>query len=257
MALASVVACAGCLPPPDFLRTPAPIVIYVTATPRPVTPAPIPTPTPTFAPVTDTPAATATVAATDTPAPSPAGTPTPVPPLPTDTLVPGPTATPVPPPADTPAPTAAPYDFIVVHQRLWTNEENGGVSQDGTVIGCGYGHEIYVWVKDAAGNPLSGVVIGDPYNNPRHITGEKGPGHAIYDLHFNGYQLYVVEDTNVDRPVTSEVSQLMSAKDYEIPVPWLIAGHYCATEEDCVQRAQSLSLCMGHYSYDIVFQRTW
>jgi hypothetical protein len=173
-----------------------------------------------------------------------------------------PTFTPAP-PTDTPTPTPPPYDFVVVHQRIWTNEENGGVSVNGTVDGCGYGHQIYVWVLDAAGNPLDGVVIGDTYNNPRHISGEKGPGHAQYDLHMNGYELLVVEDTSAGRPVTSQISQVLSSNDWQIPIPWLIEGHYCATEEECLARradpetGRSSSLCWGHYSYEIVFQRTW
>jgi len=173
-----------------------------------------------------------------------------------------PTFTPAP-PTDTPTPTPPPYDFVVVHQRIWTNEENGGVSANGTVIGCGYGHQIYVWVLDAAGNPLDGVVIGDIFNNPRHISGEKGPGHAQYDLHMNGYELLVVEDTNAGRPVSSEVSHVLSSNDWQIPIPWLIEAHYCATEEECIARRAdpdgvgSNSLCWGHYSYEIVFQRTW
>ena len=68
---------------------------------------------------------------------------------------------------------------------------------NGTVTGCGYGHQIYVYVLDAAGNALDQVVIGDTYNNPRHISGEKGPGHAQYDLHMNGFELLVVEDVRL------------------------------------------------------------
>jgi hypothetical protein len=146
---------------------------------------------------------------------------------------------------------------------LWTNEENGGTSVAGSVTGCGYGHQIYVWVRDAAGAPLDGVVIGDLYNNPKHISGEKGPGHAEYDLYMSGYRLLVVEDNNAGRPVTSEVSQVMSTNDWEIPIPWLIQGHYCATEAECVARRADPNgvgrngLCWGHYSFEIVFQRTW
>jgi hypothetical protein len=120
-----------------------------------------------------------------------------------------------------------------------------------------------VWVLDAAGNPLDGVVIGDAFNNPRHISGEKGPGHAQYDLHMNGYELQVVEDTNAGRPITSETSHVLSSNDWQIPIPWLIEGHYCATEEECIARRAdpdglgSNSLCWGHYSFEIVFQRTW
>jgi hypothetical protein len=221
-----------------FPPTTMPIVIVVTATPA------LPT---------------------DTPAPLATHTPTPVP---THTAFPMPTATPTPtftpaPPTLTPTPTSLPYDFVVVHQRMWTNEENGGVSQDGTVIGCGYGHQIYVWVIDATGSPLDGVVIGDPFNNPRHISGEKGPGHAVYDLYMNGYQLLVVEDASAGRPVTSQVSPVMSSNDWEIPIPWLIEGHYCASEEECLarradpNRVGTNSLCWGHYSYEITFQRSW
>jgi hypothetical protein len=222
------------------------------------TPTPLPTDTSTPAP---TQTATLTPSATPAP-PTPTFTPTPLPtqtPTPTHTATPVPTPTPSP-PTDTPTPT---YDFVVVHQRMRTNGENGGVSVDGTVTGCGYGHQIYVWAIDAAGNPLSGVVIGDTYNNPKHITGEKGPGHAIYDLYMNGYQLLVVEDTSAGRPVTSEISEVMSSNDWDIPIPWLIEGEYCATEEECLarrvdpNRPDVNSLCWGHYSFEIIFQRTW
>ncbi|GAB4526414.1 MAG: hypothetical protein Kow0063_00640 [Anaerolineae bacterium] len=223
------------------------MLILPTGTPVP-SPTQTETPPPTF---TNSPTPTVT----DTQTPSPTDTPT---------LIPtnAPTYTPAP-PTVTPSPSPPPYDFVIVHQRIWTNEENGGTSINGTVNGCGYGHQIYVWVLDAAGNPLDGVVIGDTFNNPRHISGEKGPGHAQYDLHMNGYRLLVVEDTNAGRPVTSQVSEVMSSNDWEIPIPWLIEGHYCATEEECIARRAdpngvgTNSLCWGHYSYEIVFQRTW
>jgi hypothetical protein len=160
-------------------------------------------------------------------------------------------------PTPTPVPTTPPVDFVIAKQRLWTNEENGGWSPNGSVSNCGYGHEIYVQVIDAAGQPLDGVVIADTYNNPRQITGSKGPGRAQYLLYFNGYNLYVAEDTSAGRPVTSETSQVLSAKEVEIPIPWLIEGHYCANEAECQDRINKNSLCQGHYSYEIVFQRTW
>jgi hypothetical protein len=241
LALATLLAIECCaLAPLARLIPPTatPIVILVTATP---TRTPLPPPP------------------TRTPTPIPSDTPIP---LPTPTPALFPTNTPLP-PTQAPSPTPTPYDFVVVRQRMWTNEENGGVSQDGTVIGCGYGHQIYVWVIDAAGSPLDGVVLGDPFNNPRHISGEKGPGHAVYDLHMNGYQLMIVEDTGAGRPVTSELSPVMSSNDWEIPIPWLIEAHYCATEEECLarradpNRVGSNSLCWGHYSYEITFQRTW
>jgi hypothetical protein len=241
LALATLLAIECCALAPIARLIPptaTPIVILVTTTP---TRTPLPPPP------------------TRTPTPIPSDTPIP---LPTHTPALLSTNTPLP-PTDIPTPTPTPYDFVVVRQRMWTNEENGGVSQDGTVIGCGYGHQIYVWVIDAAGNPLDGVVLGDPFNNPRHISGEKGPGHAVYDLHMNGYRLTVVEDTGAGRPVTSELSPVMSSNDWEIPIPWLIEAHYCATEEECLarradpNRVGSNSLCWGHYSYEITFQRTW
>ncbi len=241
LALATLLAFECCALAPIARLIPptaTPIVILVTATPTRTPLLPPPTRTPTPIP-------------SDTPIPLP--TPTPIL-FPTNTSLP---------PTQVPSPTPTPYDFVVVRQRMWTNEENGGVSQDGTVIGCGYGHQIYVWVIDAAGNPLDGVVIGDAFNNPRHISGEKGPGHAVYDLHMNGYRLMVVEDTGARRPVTSELSPVMSSNDWEIPIPWLIEAHYCATEAECLarradpNRVGSNSLCWGHYSYEITFQRMW
>lgn len=174
--------------------------------------------------------------------------------------------------AETPIPTVSPVstpsapaggssssnlDFIVQKVRLRTNEENGGFSPNGSAANCGYGHHIFVEVVDAAGNPLDGVVIGDTYNNPRQITGSKGPGRAEYTLYGNGYNLLVIEYAGLERPVTSEVSPVMSAKDEEIPIEWLIEGHYCATEAECLERVKANGLCRSHYSYDIVFQRTW
>jgi hypothetical protein len=234
----------------------------------PSTQPPLATSTPTLPPThtplplpSDTPTAIPTQSPTPTPSPLPADTPTAIP-----TRMPTPIPSAQPPigtEAAVPSPSPSPYDFIVVHQRLRTNEENGGTSDAGSVNGCGRGHEIYVWVIDAAGAPLDGVVIGDTYDNPRHISGEKGPGHAQYDLYMNGYRLLVVEDNNAGRPVTSEVSEVMSGNDWEIPIPWLIQGHYCATEAECLARRADPNkpggsgLCWGHYSYEIIFQRTW
>jgi hypothetical protein len=160
-------------------------------------------------------------------------------------------------PTPTPIPTVPPIDFVIVKQRLWSNEENGGFSPNGTVNNCGYGHEIYVTVIDAAGRPLDGVVISDTYNNPQQITGSIGPGRAQYLLYFNGYNLFVAEDPSAGRPVTSETSHVLSGKDAEIPIPWLIEAHYCANEAECLERISKNSLCQGHYSYDLVFQRQW
>jgi hypothetical protein len=162
-------------------------------------------------------------------------------------------------PTTTPLPPTPAVDFAIIKQRLWSNEENGGVSFNGSASTCGFGHEIYVTVIDAAGQPLDGVIIADTYDNPRQITGSIGPGRAQYVLFGNGYNLFVfvAEDHSAGRPVTSEVSQVMSAKDPEIPIPWLINAHYCADEAECEKRVREGGLCWGHYSFDIVFQRSW
>lgn len=175
-----------------------------------------------------------------------------VPPTPTPAAPP--TAAPTPVPVE---PTPPPVDFVVQNVRLFSNPENGGISINGSVNNCGYGHNINVLVVDAAGQPLDGVVIGDKYNNPRQITGSRGPGRAEYLLYGNGYELLVVEDNNAGRPVSSEMSQVLSAKDEEIPIPMLIAAEYCASEAECAQRVRDNLLCRGHYSWDITFQRTW
>jgi hypothetical protein len=160
-------------------------------------------------------------------------------------------------PSPTPTPTTPPVDFVVKSVRLWSNEENGGVSPGGSVTNCGYEHHIIITVLDAAGNLLDGVVLEDTYKTLRQITGSRGPGRAEYIFWGNGYRLLVIEDQSAGRPVTSETSPLMSPKDEEIPVPWLMEAHYCATEAECIERASKNLLCRGHYSYDLVFQRTW
>ena len=279
IALLLVGGCTGPLAPGLVPSQPTPIVVQPTPAPTSAPPTltptrvpptktatPVPTKTPTVPP-TDTPTAfptdTPTIAPTDTPTLTPTKTPvpptnTPVPPTDTPTL----TFTPAP-PTQTPTSTPPPVDYIIIHQRMWTNQENGGVSVNGSVTGCGYGHQIYVRVVDAEGNLLDGAVIGDTFDNPRHISGEKGPGTALYDLYKNGYRLLVVEDIGAGRSVTSEVSEVMSSNDWEIPIPWLIGAHYCATEEECrarradPDRVGNNSLCWGHYSHEITFQRTW
>ena len=254
---ATLVAAAPSAQPPLGTGTPTPAPTATRALPS-AQPTPTPSPTHTPRPLpSDTPTAMPTY--TPTPSPLPPDTPTAIP---THTPRPIPSKTPAP-ATPTPTPSPPPYDFVVVHQRLWTNEENGGTSAAGSVNGCGRGHEIYVWVIDAAGAPLDGMVIGDTYDNPKHISGEKGPGHAQYILYMNGYRLLVLEDNNAGRPVTSQVSEVMSGNDWEIPIPWLIQGHYCATESECLARRAdpngvgSNGLCWGHYSFEIVFQRTW
>jgi hypothetical protein len=221
---------------------------------------PTPLPTPTFTPLPTTtplptamPTATPTTLPTDTPTPLPTDTPattltdTPVPP--TDTPTPGPptpTFTPAPPTA-TPTPTTPPFDYLVEY-RILTIQENGG---------CVGAHNIFVTVLDTNGNPLDGVTIGNTWTNEVHVTGEKGPGKCEYDLYSNGYEVLVLNDPSAGRPVTSQVTPKLSSVDEEIPLDRLLAAGYCSDMADCQRRLGSNQLCRGHYSYEVIFRRTW
>lgn len=182
---------------------------------------------------------------------------------PTDTPVleaVAPTNTPIPPTA-TPEPAAASnpeFDFVITQQKLLTKEENGG---------CMGNHNIFVTVVDAAGNPIKGVELGDVWGNPGPVTGHKGadePGLAVYDLYKNGFKIFVKNDPTAGREVTSQVTELLSSNDWEIGIPKLIEAGYCPDESTCrvlwnsgVYGEGNNSLCWGHYSWEVIFQRTW
>jgi hypothetical protein len=188
---------------------------------------------------------------------------------PTDTPVPtpepveptaAPTEVPVP-PTDTPEPVAAAsseHDFVIAKQRLLTKEENGG---------CLGMHSIFVTVVDGGGNPIRGAEISDVWGNPGPITGHKGddnPGLAVYDLYKNGFKIFVKNDPTAGRQVTSEVTELLSSNDWEVGIPNLIEAGYCPDEGTCrvlwnsgTYGEGNNSLCWGHYSWEVTFQRTW
>ncbi len=165
-------------------------------------------------------------------------------------------------PTDTPEPTATPVpdvDFIITEQRLLSKEENGG---------CAGNHNIFIDVIDAAGNPIDGVELGDEWGNPGPVTGHKGidfPGHAVYDLYKDGgFKVFVKHDPTAGRSVTSEMTELLSSDDWKIGIPRLIEAGYCPDEATCnvlwnsgVFGVGNNSLCWGHYSWDVTFQRTW
>ncbi|RME70157.1 MAG: hypothetical protein D6784_17155, partial [Chloroflexi bacterium] len=162
-------------------------------------------------------------------------------------------------PEPTPTPTPE-FDFIITKQRMLTKEENGG---------CLGMHSIFVTVVDAAGNPLKGVELADVWGavNPGPVTGHKGddqPGLAVYDLYKNGLKIYVKNDPSAGRPVTSQVTDLLSTNDWEIGIPRLIEAGYCPDEATCrvlwnsgVAGQGNNSLCWGHYSWEVTFQRAW
>ncbi len=253
------------------------MIAYVSSPTPTFTPTSLPTPTPTFTLVVqseaseaEAPAEVAQVEAVAQEAMAveveePTATPTEEP-IPTDTPVP-PTDTPAPaaPPTNTPEPTPTPeppkpdVDFVIVKQRLLTIDENGG---------CMGNHNIFVDVIDVAGNPIKGVQLGDIWKNPGPATGHKGddkPGRAEYDLYKDGgYHILVTSDPTAGREVTSETTELLSSDDWKIGIPRLIEAGYCPDEGACrtlwnsgVFGEGNNSLCWGHYSWEVVFQRTW
>jgi hypothetical protein len=239
------------------------MVAYVSPPTPTATPLPPPTPTPTntlVVPPAQVEAAPAEAQPAETPLPTDTPLPTAILIPPTDTPIPVP-PTPVP-PTDTPEPTPTntpSVDFVVAKQRLLTKDENGG---------CAGNHNVFIDVIDANGNPLKGVQIGDIWNNPGPVTGHKGddqPGRAEYDLYKDqGFYLVVKSDPSVGRPVTSEQTVELSADDWRIGIPRLVESGYCTDEASCkvlwnsgVFGEGNNSICWGHYSWEVVFQRTW
>lgn len=228
--------------------TDAMALFVATATPT-STPSPLPTSTPTPEPTaTSTATPTATALPTDTPVPAPTATSRP----PTATPVRA-TATPVPPTV----PPKPAVDYRVVKSRLLTIDENGG---------CAGNHNFFVQVVDANGTPINGVVVQRVYaSGETTVSGSKdspfaqgtvGQGWGQFDIFKNGDQLLVISDPTKGA-VTSEVTRSMSVRDEEIPIPELIGAGYCSSEAECTQLIAENRLCRFHYSYEVVFQRTW
>jgi len=234
---------------------------------------PIPTSTVevvSFSTFTSTPMVEETIA-TDTPTPLPSAMPSPTAIAEsTETPTAEPTATPSseatvppesnasPPPTDTPvpeAPAAPDVDFKVRYVRMRTNEEN---SWDG-VLGpgqCGSDHSIYVHVGDAQENLLDGVLIGDKFGNFEVPTGVDGPG-AVRILVWSATMEVTVTGHQDGTRYTSDFTPPLSTLDEDIPLEWLQQSGYCESPEDCQWRVENNQLCRGHYSYDVIFQRTW
>jgi len=226
------------------------VVSFSTLTSTPVVKETIATDTPTPLP-SATPSPTVTTESTETPTVIPTDTP-----LFEATVPPEPAATP--PPADTPvpeAPAASDVDFVMRYVRLRTNEEN---SWDG-VLGpgqCGSDHSIYVHVGDAQENLLDGVLIGDKFGNFEVPTGVDGPGAVRILVWSATMELAVVGHQDGTR-YTSDFTPPLSTLDEDIPLDWLQQAGYCESPEDCQWRVENNQLCRGHYSYDVIFQRTW
>ena len=207
----------------------------------------IPQPTATLDPPTDIPV-TATVTQippTETPAPRP--TPTRRPIVPTATLAV---------PTETPKPAV---DFKVIEERMLSLKENQGSSKNGSVRDCGLLHIYLIKVVDKGGVPLANILVRRLYAGNVEIppTGSKGPGMSEdVPPRYAGDQLFVMGDTGGAR-YSSEQTRVLSLNDRDIPNSDLIAGGYCRDDAECSYRKANNLLCLGHYSYSIVFQRQW
>jgi CRP-like cAMP-binding protein len=206
-----------------------------TATPAPTfTPTSLPTPTATLMP-TNTP-----IPPTPTPQPIaivPTDTPTPVPPTDTPTPAP-PVATPIPAlPTDTPAPepptpTPAPaYDFVLAEgapRRLGPCENEGG-------------HHILVDVVDAQGNGLPGIKleVAWPGGSAEIQTGkkaEKGLGFVDFPMYHGTYSVRVLgARSQVAEGITVDIDR----------------------NEVCPATGNVEANSLYHYSYEVIFQRTY
>jgi hypothetical protein len=206
-----------------------------TATPT-ITSSPTHTATP---PPTDTVTPTSTSTATSTPEPSPTAT---------ETQTPAPPPPP-PPPTDTPVPSV---DFVVNTWRL-VPRELGGCDN------AGHGnHNIFITVIDANGAPLDGVVVGDTWNNVEEVSGRKGPGQGDIVLYANAMELTVKRDATTGQAYTSESTPPCASYLTDIPNEVLAEADYCANVDHCQwMRENDPWFCGGHYSWEVVFQRTY
>jgi len=167
--------------------------------------------------------------------------------------IPAPPPTPTPaPPTATPEPTRPPIDFIVASVRLWGVEENGGWF-DGPSVHCGEKRQLRVIVQDASGAPLNGVAVHGIYSKVTQATGDKGPGTTQFVLG-GGDAVKVVKDVD-GRDASSEEAHGLTTDPATISDDHLMAAGYCTDPASCA--AHRVEGCRGHYSWDVVFKRTY
>ena len=227
-------------------ETPPPTLTATLAWTATQTQTPLPSPTGTPTPL---PTVTASATPTSTPAPTEAVTPT-LTPTSTDTPLP-PTSTPLPTPTPPPPATATPnVDFRLASWRLWPLELNSG---------CEKGmHTIFITVLDASGAPLDGVVVGDTWNNVEEVSGRKGPGRTEINLWANAMEIIVKRDEATGQAYSSEASPPNASFMTDIPNEQLAQAGYCANEYHCQWMKENDGYhCGGHYSWEVVFQRTY
>jgi hypothetical protein len=193
----------------------------------------------------------ASAAATATPRPSPTVTR-----APTSTATPTVSPTPRPPtltPTATATATPTPaVDFRLVSWRLLPKDLNGG---------CERGmHNIFIVTLDAAGQPLSNIVVGDTWNNTEEVTGRPGkePGHVDIPLYANTMEIIVKRDAVTGQPYTSEASPPCASYITTIPDDQLVQAGYFANELEAQWNRENYGyICGGHFSWEVIFQRTW
>ncbi|MCU0501232.1 MAG: SH3 domain-containing protein [Anaerolineae bacterium] len=170
------------------------------------------------------------------------------------------------PPTQPPAPTAPPkpaVEYVVKSFRLIPKGQDAQQCNGGN-------HNIFVQVLDKGGAPLvDGVRVREGWRqqNPDtahdaiKVTGAKGPGRAEWDIYRGGGgQLDIVNESG-NR--ISELSRGMSADwpDFDL----IQAAGYC----DCRPYLDAAScraglegkeysyFPIGHYAFEVIFQRTW
>jgi len=135
---------------------------------------------------------------------------------------------------------------------LWPNELNGCDNN-------GHGnHIIFIKIIDANGAPLDGVVVGDTWNNVEDVSGRKGPGLTEIPLYANAMEITVKRDATTGQPYTSQASPPSGSYLTDIPNEQLAQAGYCANIYHCQwMRENDPWFCGGHYSWEVVFQRTY
>lgn len=170
------------------------------------------------------------------------------------TAAPRPTAAPVA-AAPTPQPAKPTTAYVVKSLRLRSIGEDAQTCTGGD-------HNIFVHVVDPAGNPLDGVRVREIFTGRIEVTGAqgKGPGAVQYDIYRGGGgQVDIVDDAG-NR--ISELSRGMSDDwpDFDL----MMSAGYCnckphpdpaSCQADLVNKTYLFAV--GHYAYEVVFQRTY
>ncbi len=170
-----------------------------------------------------------------------------------DIPTPPPTFTPAPPPP--PSATPKPAVAFTVNVRLKSVGEDAQRCDGGD-------HNIFVTVKDAAGNPLDGVRVREIFTGQVQVTGAqgKGAGQVQYDIfRGGGGQVEIVDESN-NRIGGPSRGMSDDWPDFDL----MKAAGYCnckphpddaSCQTDLTNKTYLFAV--GHYAFVVVFQRTW